>query len=55
MKEKVGMDRFYIGYFVRIRFVDSDRSRRVFFKREYKKMKDLFIREEFDRYKFNID
>ncbi|XP_011413278.1 NADH dehydrogenase [ubiquinone] 1 alpha subcomplex subunit 8-like [Crassostrea angulata] len=55
MKEKVGMDRPYIGYFARIRLVDSDRPRRVFPKREYKKMKDPPTREELDRYKLNTD
>lgn len=55
MKEKTGIDRPYIGYFARIRLVDSDRPRRVLPQREFKKMKSPPTREELDRWKLKTD
>lgn len=55
MKEKLGIDRPYIGYFARVRLVDTNRPRRILPKRDYIKIKDPPTREELDKMKLNTD
>ncbi|XP_062621209.1 NADH dehydrogenase [ubiquinone] 1 alpha subcomplex subunit 8-like [Saccostrea cucullata] len=55
MKEKLNIDRPYIGYFARIRLVDTEKPRRVLKTREYRKPKEAPTAEELDRMKLKAD
>ncbi|XP_048731513.1 NADH dehydrogenase [ubiquinone] 1 alpha subcomplex subunit 8-like [Ostrea edulis] len=55
MKEKLDIDRPYIGYFARVRLVDTDRPRRILPKRDYIKLEEPPTVEELDKMKLKAD
>jgi hypothetical protein len=55
MKEKLDIDRPYIGYFARVRLVDTDRPRRILPKRDYIKLEEPPTVEELDKMKLKTD